>query len=106
MDINGTPLELASIAEIQAALSTGRVTSRGLVESYLDRIASYDQAGPALNAVVTLNPDAVARADDLDAALVGSHRPVGPLHGIPMVVKDCLETSDLPTSFGSEIFAE
>lgn len=106
MDINGTPLELATIAEIQAALFTGRVTARGLVESYLDRIASYDQAGPALNAVVTVNPDAVTRADDLDAALAGSHQPVGPLHGIPMVVKDCLETADLPTSFGSEIFAE
>ncbi len=106
MEINGTPLELASIAETHAALFTGRATARGLVESYLERIASYDQTGPALNAVVTLNPDAVARADELDAALADSHRPVGPLHGIPMLVKDCLETADLPTSFGSEIFAE
>lgn len=106
MDINGTPLELASIAEIQAALFTGRVTARGLVEAYQDRIAAYDQAGPELNAVVTLNPGALDRADELDAAYAASRRPVGPLHGIPMVVKDCLETADMPTSFGSEAFAD
>lgn len=106
MDVNGTPLEMASIAEIQSALFTERVTARGLVQSYLDRIGAYDQSGPALNAVVTLNPEALGRADELDAELARSRRPVGPLHGVPMVVKDCLETGDLPTSFGSEIFAD
>ena len=105
MDVNGTPLEHAGIAQIHASMFTGRLTARELVEAYLDRIAAFDQAGPALNAVVTVSDDALGRADELDAALARTGRPVGPLHGIPMVVKDCLETADMPTSFGSEVFA-
>ena len=105
MDINGTPLEFTSIAQIHAAMFTGKVSARKLVEAYLARIKAYDQTGPALNAVVTINSDALARADQLDAELAKSSKPVGPLHGIPMVVKDCLETADMPTSYGSEIFA-
>ncbi|HEY0342555.1 MAG TPA: amidase family protein, partial [Steroidobacteraceae bacterium] len=106
MQINGTPLELASIAQIHGAMLAGRVTSRQIVEAYLARIEAYDQRGPALNAVVTLNSAALQRADELDAMLATSRKPVGLLHGIPMVVKDCLETADMPTSFGSEIFAD
>lgn len=106
MDVNGTPLEHADIAQLHAAMLTGRVTARGLVEAYLDRIAAFDAQGPALNAVVTVNEAARERADELDAVLAAGEQPVGPLHGIPMAVKDCLETADLPTSFGSEIFAD
>jgi len=105
MDINGIPLETASIAQIHAAMYAGRVTARELVEAYLGRISAYDQAGPALNSIVTLSPDALGRADELDASLKASG-PVGPLHGIPILIKDCLETADMPTSFGSEIFAD
>lgn len=104
MLIDGTPLEAATIAQLHAAMFRGQVTARQVVEAYLARIEAYDQVGPALNAVVTINPDAGRQADELDAAL-GEGRVVGPLHGIPMVIKDCLETADMPTAFGSEVFA-
>ncbi|MDQ0734701.1 amidase [Arthrobacter agilis] len=106
MDLNGTSLEDADIAGIQAALFTGRVTARQLVDAYLDRIEAFDHAGPELNAVVTINQAAREQADELDDAYRQTGQPVGPLHGIPMVIKDCLETADMPTSFGSEIFAD
>lgn len=105
MKIDRTSLEEASIAQIHAAMYRGNVTARQLVDAYLARIAAYDQTGPNLNAVVTINPRAQQQANDLDAALAKGNI-VGPLHGIPMVVKDCLETVDMPTSFGSEIFAD
>ncbi len=105
MKIEGISLELASIAQIQAALRRGRISAEQLVNYYLARIAANDQTGPTLNAVVTLNPHVQQQARALDTALAQGH-PVGPLHGIPMVVKDCLETLEMPTSFGSEIFAD
>nr|QIQ10695.1 Glutamyl-tRNA(Gln) amidotransferase subunit A [uncultured bacterium] len=89
-----------SILELQAAQADGRVTSRGLVESYLARIRAYDQAGPALNAIVTLNPKALADADSLDRERA-SRGPRGPLHGIPVLVKDNFDTVDMPTSGGT-----
>jgi len=89
-----------SILGLQAAQTEGRVTSRGLVEAYLARIAAYDQTGPHLNAIVTLNPHAREDADALDRerALRG---PRGPLHGIPVLVKDNYDTADMPTSGGT-----
>lgn len=97
-----SPFDVAekSIVELQAEQSSGRVTSRQLVEAYLARIRAYDQVGPALNAIVTLNPNALAEADALDQErrLKG---PRGPLHGIPVVVKDNYETKDMPTSGGT-----
>jgi amidase len=69
------------------------------------QIDRLDQAGPQLNAVVTVNEAALDRASEPDSALQ-SGGSVGPLHGIPMVVKDCLETDDMPTSFGSEVVAD
>lgn len=104
MDIDGTPLVEASIAQIHTAMFRGKVSARQLVDAYLTRIEAYDQRGPALNAVVTLNDQARAQADALDA-LLARGTVVGPLHGIPVVIKDCLETADMPTSYGSEIFA-
>ena len=89
-----------SILELQAAQAEGRVTSRGLVESYLARIAAYDQTGPRLNAVVVLNPRAREEADALDRERARSG-PRGPLHGIPVLVKDNYDTVDMPTSGGS-----
>ena len=90
----------ASIADIDAALASGRVTSRQLVEAYLARIAAYDQAGPALNAIVTLNPAALAQADALDAERKAKG-PRGPLHGVPILIKDNFDTADMPTSGGT-----
>lgn len=89
-----------SILDLQAAQADGRVTSRGLVESYLARIRAYDQDGPALNAIVTLNPKALADADALDRERA-SRGPRGPLHGIPVLVKDNFDTVDMPTSGGT-----
>jgi Asp-tRNA(Asn)/Glu-tRNA(Gln) amidotransferase A subunit family amidase len=89
-----------SIADLQAAMHAGQVTSRQLVELYLARIEAYDKSGPALNAITVLNPDARAAADALDAER-RSGRVRGPLHGIPVLVKDNYETVEMPTSAGS-----
>lgn len=89
-----------SIPDLQAALASGEVTSHQLVEAYFARIAAYDQAGPKLNAIVTLNPKALAQADALDQER--AHKKLrGPLHGIPVLVKDNYETADMPTSAGT-----
>lgn len=106
MDVNGTSLEHASIARIQAALFTGQLTVRQLVDAYVERINAFDQSGPELNAVVLVNPEAGEQADAIDAAFRDKGTVAGPLHGIPIVIKDCLETEDMPTSYGSEIFAD
>lgn len=105
LEIDGVPFEEAGIARLQAALLRGEVTAERLVAASLARIEACDQRGPALNAVVTLNPRASALARELDQRLAREGALSGPLHGIPVVVKDCLETTDLPTSFGSSVFA-
>jgi amidase len=89
-----------TIAELQDAMAAGKVTSRQLVEEYLARIAAYDKQGPALNAIVALNPEARMAADALDAER-RAKGPRGPLHGIPVLVKDNYETVDMPTAAGS-----
>ena len=93
-------LEETSIAQVHAAMRAGTVTCRALVEGYLARIEAYDKRGPALNAIVIVNPDALRVADSLDAQL-RTRGPVGPLHCIPVIVKDNFETVDLPTTAGS-----
>ena len=95
----------ATIDEVRGALQSGRITCRGLVELYLKRIETYDKAGPALNAVQTINPRARQEADRLDAAFKSSG-PVGPLHCIPVLVKDQVDTSDMPTTYGSAVFKD
>ena len=67
---------------------------------YLERIAAYDKKGPALNAIVVTNPDALKLADTLDTRFAQSG-PVGPLHCVPLIVKDNYETTDMSTSAGS-----
>jgi Asp-tRNA(Asn)/Glu-tRNA(Gln) amidotransferase A subunit family amidase len=90
----------ASIDDLQSALAAGTLTSRQLVEQYMARIQAYDQRGPALNAIVTLNPNALKEAERLDEER-RTHGPRGPLHGIPIVVKDNYDTRDMPTSGGT-----
>ncbi len=102
---SGFVLEEATIAEIHAAMEAGDLTARQLVEMYLERIEAYDKRGPALNAIIRLNPRALERADELDAALAESGL-TGPLHGIPIIVKDNYDTHDLATSGGSSSLAE
>jgi amidase len=106
MEVDGVALEEATIAQIQAAIFTGETTVEKLVQAFLNQIAACDQTGPKLNAVVTQNTEALSQARAMDRAFAKSGMPVGALHGIPMVIKDCLETTDMPTSFGSEIFAD
>jgi amidase len=89
------------IATLQADLAAHRVTSVELVRAYQARIAALDRAGPRLNSVLILNPDAMAEAEALDAERAAKG-PRGPLHGIPILVKDNIETADpMPTTAGS-----
>ncbi|MGW3622934.1 amidase family protein [Streptomyces sp. NPDC000880] len=90
----------ATIADIHEAYRRGQLTCRKLVQQYLDRIAAYDKQGPALKAIITLNPRALEIADDLDRQYRRSGL-TGPLHGIPVILKDNFDTFDLPTSGGN-----
>src|SRR5690349_9343441 len=82
----------ATIDDLQRAMRTGEVTSARLVDLYTSRIKTYDQAGPCLNAVQCLSPTAREEAEALDARLARGEV-VGPLHGIPVLVKDQVETA-------------
>lgn len=93
-------LEETTIAQVHAAFKAKTLTCRALVQRYLDRIAAYDKKGPAINAIVTLNPQALATADSLDHRF-RTEGLTGPLHCIPMIVKDNFETQDLQTTAGS-----
>lgn len=100
-DPSGTfVLEEATIADIHTALKTDRISCHELVNHYLARIAAYDKTGPAINALVVVNEAALTRAHELDRARRGGG-PMGPLHCIPVIVKDNFDTIDLPTTAGS-----
>jgi Asp-tRNA(Asn)/Glu-tRNA(Gln) amidotransferase A subunit family amidase len=89
-----------TIADVHAAMRAGTLTCRALVSAYLRRIEAYDHAGPAINALIVVNPRALDVADSLDRhARRGGM--TGPLHCIPIIVKDNFETADLPTTAGS-----
>jgi Asp-tRNA(Asn)/Glu-tRNA(Gln) amidotransferase A subunit family amidase len=93
----------ATIDGIHAGMRAGELSCLALVQSYLDRIAAYDQAGPELNAVQNVNPAALRQAADLDAKFKSSGR-MAPLHCIPVLVKDQIETDFMPTTYGSAMF--
>ncbi len=95
----------ATIPGIHAALQRGELSCVELVQGYLDRIEAYDQQGPAINSIQTVNPLAIAEAERLDAALATSGL-VGPLHCIPVLVKDQVEVAGMPTTYGSAIFKD
>src|SRR6202049_1521774 len=97
-------IEETTVAGIQQALQTNARTGRQIVQAYLDRIAAYDHKGPAFNSILTLNPKALAEADRLDAERA-TGAPVGPLHCVPLVLKDNYNTADLPTTGGSASLA-
>jgi amidase len=89
-----------TIDELQAALTAGTVSSRSLVLAYLSRIRAYDLQGPRLNAFISMNKRVLEAADALDRERAAG-RVRGPLHGIPIVIKDNFETADMPTTAGS-----
>jgi amidase len=93
-------IEETTIADIHAAFKARTLTCHALVQQYLGRIDAYDKKGPAINALVTLNPNALVVADSLDKRFA-SEGLVGPLHCVPMIVKDNFETNDLQTTAGS-----
>jgi amidase len=94
-----------TIDAIHQAYQSGQLTARHLVQMYLDRIAAYDQTGPTINALITLNAHALDEADRLDSACKASGF-VGPLHGIPVVVKDQADVTGMPTTLGSVVFQQ
>lgn len=92
-----------TIADIHAAYRSGALSVRRLVQMYLDRVEAYDKKGPAINAVIALNPRAPDEAERLDAAMKSSGF-VGPLHGIPVIMKDQGDVKEMPTTLGSVLF--
>ena len=93
-------IEEATIAQIHAAMTSGRLTCAALVDQYLQRIESSDKKGPAINAITVINPNARAEAAALDAKMKTAGLS-GPLHCVPMIVKDNFETAGLQTAAGS-----
>jgi amidase len=93
-------LQRATVAELQQALSDRTVTSAQLVEAYVERIHTLNSAGPAVNAVRLLNPDAAREAKQLDEER-RHHQLRGPLHGIPVLVKDNIDVRGMPTTAGA-----
>lgn len=93
-------VEETTITDLRAALLERRTTCRAVIEQYLRRIAAFDRLGPALNALVSVNPAAREVADSLDRRLA-TRGPAGALHCVPMIVKENMETAELPTTAGS-----
>ncbi|MCH7475856.1 MAG: amidase, partial [Gemmatimonadetes bacterium] len=89
----------ATIGDIQEAISSGRTTCRMVVQAYIDRIEAYDKS-TGLNAITVVNPNALNRADEIDAALDDGVT-LGPLFCAPLLIKDNYDTHDLPTTGGS-----
>jgi len=94
-------LDELTIADLQAGMESGKFTAHSLTQKYLDRINAIDKSGPALNTVIEINPDALPIADKLDQERK-SKRVRGPLHGIPVLIKDNIDTGDrMMTTAGS-----
>ncbi len=94
-------VEEASIADIHAAYRAGATNARAVTQAFLERIEAYDRRGPALWSIIATNPEALARADALDRHFAKSGEFLGPLHGIPVLVKDNYDVAGLQTTGGS-----
>ena len=94
-----------TIGDIHAAYRAGTLTARALVETYLERIEAYDRNGPAINSIISVNPEAEEQAARLDAELE-RNGPVGPLHGIPVIMKDQADVDGMRTTMGSVLFKD
>jgi Asp-tRNA(Asn)/Glu-tRNA(Gln) amidotransferase A subunit family amidase len=93
----------ATIDDIHSAYKSGQLSVRQLVQMYLERIEAYDKKGPAINAIISVNSHALEEADQLDAKFKASGF-VGPLHGIPIIIKDQADAKGMPTTLGSVLF--
>ena len=94
-----------TIEQVHAAFKSGELTCRQLVQMYLDRIEAYDKQGPAINAIISLNPGALQEAERLDSAFKVAGF-FGPLHGIPIIMKDQGDATPMPTTLGSVLFKD
>jgi Asp-tRNA(Asn)/Glu-tRNA(Gln) amidotransferase A subunit family amidase len=94
-----------TVADVHAAFLAKELTARELVQLYLDRIAAFDQRGPSINCVISLVPDALEQADRLDAEFAKTGKLTGPLHGIPILVKDEIDVVGTATTQGVKVFA-
>src|SRR5438045_1191586 len=100
-DIPPFELEETTIADLQSGMSSGRMTARSITQLYLNRIDDLDRKGPSLRHVIEVNPDALSIADSLDQERK-SGRVRGPLHGVPILIKDNIDTADrMMTTAGS-----
>src|SRR5208282_4676095 len=100
-DVKPFELEEITIPELQDGMKSGKFTAHSLAEKYLARIDEIDKRGPAVNAIIELNPDALSIADALDQERKGKG-PRGPLHGVPVLIKDNIDTADrMMTTAGS-----
>ena len=99
-------LEETTVRQLHAAYLAGKTTAHKVTQAYIDRIAAYDKRGPYLNSLISVSQHALADADRLDVALRATRRLTGPLHGIPVIVKDNLDTFNLPTSSGVALFKD
>ncbi|HVP45656.1 MAG TPA: amidase family protein, partial [Bryobacteraceae bacterium] len=94
-------LDEATVSDLQAAMKSGKYTAVSIAQKYLERIGDIDKRGPAINSVIELNPDALAIAETLDKER-REKGPRGPLHGIPVLIKDNIDTADrMMTTAGS-----
>jgi amidase len=101
----GFPLEEATVARLQEMMTAGTMTSRQIVDAYLARIEAIDRSGPRLRSVIEINPDARSIADALDAERKSKGRR-GPLHGVPVLVKDNIDTADRMTTTAGSLALE
>jgi amidase len=93
-------IEEATVADIHAAYTSGELTAHQVVAAYLARIEAYDKQGPYINSIINLNPNALAEADALDAKLKSTGKLSGPLHGVPVLIKDCIDAAGMPMTAG------
>lgn len=99
-ETHGFVLEEATISSVHTAMQEDNLSCRQLIEMYIDRIEKFDKRGPSVNSVIMINPKALEIADELDEKFYKSGF-VGPLHGIPVLLKDNIGTKDMPTTAGS-----
>src|SRR5437667_5736553 len=98
--VRALAIEEATIADIHTAYRAGTLTVHAVIAACLARIAAYDKNGPYLNSLITVNPHALIEANSIDVASRATGAFSGPLHGIPVIVKDNLDAVGMPMTSG------